>query len=724
MTPPAVSTRRDPGLEALAAGRHGDPFGLLGPHAEAGGVLVRTFQPGARAIDLIDAETGDVLSGLSPAGPPGLFAGRMDRMRSYRLRIAWPDMIEETADPYAFGLLLGDMDLHLLAEGRHRELASCLGARPMRIDGVDGVRFAVWAPNASRVSVIGDFNAWDGRRHPMRLRREAGIWELFIPRLGPGSRYKYELLAADGGLLPLKADPVAGQAEHAPATASIVAAPLPPHAGAVHLGLRRDCPVSIYEVHAGSWRRHDSGDFLTWDQLGDQLIPYAVDMGFTHLELLPVTEFPFDGSWGYQPTGMFAPTARFGTPADFARFVARAHAAGIGVILDWVPGHFPTDPHGLGRFDGSALYEHADRREGFHPDWNTFIYNFGRNEVRGFLVASALHWLRHFNCDGLRVDAVASMLYRDYSRSHGEWVPNVHGGRENLEAITFLRELNEEVASLVPEAAMIAEESTAWPGVSLPVSAGGLGFDFKWNMGWMHDTLGYMSQEPIHRRWHHGQITFGLAYAFSERFILPLSHDEVVHGKGSLIAKMPGDRWQKFANLRAYYGFMFAHPGKKLLFMGCELAQWSEWSHQRGLDWHLLGEPDHAGVHLLVRALNRLYAETPALYRYDCEGRGFSWVIGDDAANSVFAFLRLGDPDDPPALVVCNFTPVPRHDYRVGVPQPGRWAERLNTDSEIFGGGGIGNLGAVFTESVGAHGHDQSLRLTLPPLATLVFTLD
>jgi len=716
--------RRTPAVDALLSGRHGDPFALLGPHEEDGGIVVRTFQPGARTVDLVAADGGGLLAGLAPVDASGLFVGRLDRRVPYRLRIGWPGMVEETADPYAFDLLLGEMDLHLLAEGRHRDLASCLGAQPMRIGGVEGVRFALWAPNASRASVIGDFNNWDGRRHPMRLRREAGVWELFIPNLSPGARYKYELLAADGGRLPLKADPVAARGEHAPATASIVAPPLPPRAEGGRRPIRRDRPVSIYEMHAGSWRRRDSGEFLSWNELGDQLVPYVVDMGFTHIELLPVTEFPFDGSWGYQPTGMFAPTARFGSPADFARFVDRAHAAGIGVILDWVPGHFPTDPHGLGHFDGTALYEHADRREGFHPDWNTLIYNFGRNEVRGFLIASALHWLRHFGCDGLRVDAVASMLYRDYSRSAGEWVPNIHGGRENLEAISFMRELNEEIAVRVPEAAMIAEESTAWPGVSLPVPVGGLGFDFKWNMGWMHDTLAYMQHDPIHRRHHHHELTFGLAYAFSERFVLPLSHDEVVHGKGSLIAKMPGDRWQKFANLRAYFGFMFAHPGKKLLFMGAELAQWGEWSHQRGLDWHLLGEPDHAGIHLLIRSLNRLYADTPALYRFDCEARGFSWVIGDDAANSVVAFLRLGEPGDPPVLAVSNFTPVPRHDYRIGVPRAGRWAERLNTDSEIFGGSGMGNLGAAFSEPVSAHGHAQSLRLTLPPLSTLVLVAD
>jgi 1,4-alpha-glucan branching enzyme len=705
----------------LTAGRHGDPFSILGPHRAGDRTLIRTFQPGARRVVVLATEIDEELGPLRMVDPAGLFEGEMSLHGPYRLRIEWPGGVSEQADPYAFGLLLGPLDMHLFAEGRHRELATCLGAHRMTVEGVDGVRFAVWAPNARRVSVIGDFNGWDGRRHPMRLRREAGIWELFLPGVHPGAHYKYEILAPDGALLPLKADPVAAQTELPPATASVVAHDWPPPEIERPPRDRApvEAPVSIYEVHAGSWMRAADGSFLSWDALADKLVPYVAEMGFSHIELLPISEYPFDGSWGYQPTGMFAPSARFGHPEGFARFVARAHAEGLGVLLDWVPGHFPNDPHGLVRFDGTALYEHVDPREGFHPDWNTMIYNYGRIEVREFLIASALHWLRRFGCDGIRVDAVASMLYRDYSRQPGEWLPNVFGGRENLEAVAFLQELNREIGHWVPEAITVAEESTAWPGVSASVDHGGLGFHFKWNMGWMHDTLRYMSREPIHRRYHHNDMTFGLVYAFSERFILPLSHDEVVHGKGSLLNKMPGDRWQKFANLRAYFGFMFAHPGKKLLFMGSELAQPSEWSHQRALDWHLLDDPAHAGIQRLVRALNHLYADTPALHRRDASPDGFRWIIGDDAENSVFAFLRLGGTDDPPVLAVSNFTPVMRHGYRIGVPAAGRWREALNTDAAVFGGSNVGNQGGAATEAVPSHGHAQSLSLTLPPLATL-----
>jgi 1,4-alpha-glucan branching enzyme len=554
----------------------------------------------------------------------------------------------------------------------------------------------------------------------MRLRIEAGVWELFIPGLGPGARYKYELIGADGTLLPLKADPCAGQAEHPPATASIVPAPLPPHPRMPGPPLAADAPVSIYEVHLGSWMRGEGGRALTWDELAERLVPYARGLGFTHLELLPITEFPFDGSWGYQPIGMFAPTSRFGPPEGFRRFVDRAHEAGLGVILDWVPAHFPTDAHGLARFDGTHLYEHADPREGFHQDWRTLIYNLGRHEVRGFLIASALTWLRDFGCDGLRVDAVASLLYRDYSRKAGEWVPNIHGGRENLEAIGFLRELNEAVAEHAPWASVIAEESTAWPGVTTPVAEGGLGFGFKWNMGWMNDTLAYVSRDPVHRRWHHDKLTFGLLYAFSERFVLPLSHDEVVHGKRSLLGRMPGDSWQRFATLRAYFGFMWGHPGKKLLFMGGELAQPDEWNHAASLPWHLLGDPLHAGVSAWVRDLNALLAATPALYRNDASPEGFSWSVVDDRDHSTYAFCRYGRGNDAPALVISNFTPVPRPGYRIGVPCGGFWAERLNSDSALYGGSNLGNAGGVPAEAVPAHGHAQSIVITLPPLATLI----
>ncbi|MDO9126702.1 MAG: 1,4-alpha-glucan branching protein GlgB, partial [Parvibaculum sp.] len=530
---------------------------------------------------------------------------------AYKLRIVWPGgAVQETEDPYSFGTVLGDLDLHLFGEGRHWGLGHVLGAQPRAMEDVQGVAFSVWAPNARRVSVVGDFNNWDGRRHPMRLRHGAGIWELFVPRLGAGSRYKYEIAGADGSTSQ-RADPLARATEAPPATASVVAATPDFHwTDADWLAERTarqgpDAPISIYEVHAASWVRPEGNreGTLDWRGLTERLIPYVADMGFTHVEFLPIMEHPFGGSWGYQTLSQFAPSARFGRPEDFARFVDACHRAGIGVILDWVPAHFPTDPHGLAHFDGSHLYEHADPREGFHQDWNTLIYNLGRREVAGFLLASALWWLETFHVDGLRVDAVASMLYRDYSRNAGEWVPNVHGGRENLESVDFLKRLNEVVAERCPGAVTIAEESTAWPGVSAPLEQGGLGFSYKWNMGWMHDTLQYVERDPVHRAWHHNEMTFGLVYAFSEKFVLPLSHDEVVHGKGSLIGKMPGDRWRKFATLRAYFTFMWTHPGKKLLFMGGEIAQDSEWNHDAEVPWHLLSDPEHASVQRLVRDL-------------------------------------------------------------------------------------------------------------------------
>jgi 1,4-alpha-glucan branching enzyme len=590
------------------------------------------------------------------------------------------------------------------------------------------VRFAVWAPNANRVAVVGDFNAWDARRHAMRLRHSAGIWELFIPRVAPGAHYKFDIVGAGGIRVPLKCDPVAQQTEAPPATASVVTDPRPfrwrDEAWMDARATRHapDAPMSVYEVHLGSWmhRSHDAGAATMWDAAIDRLIPYVADLGFTHIELMPITEFPFGGSWGYQPLGLFAPTGRFGTPEGFARFVDAAHQAGIGIILDWVPAHFPTDPHGLARFDGTALYEHLDPREGFHHDWNTYIYNFGRREVQGFLIASALHWLEHFHVDALRVDAVASMLYRDYSRPADAWVPNVYGGRENLEAVGFLRHLNAVVRERCPGAIMIAEESTAWPGVTQPVSEHGLGFAYKWNMGWMHDTLRYIEKDPIHRPYHHDDFTFGLIYAFSEKFILPLSHDEVVHGKGSLLGKMPGDRWQKFANFRAYLGFMWSHPGKKLMFMGGEIAQEREWNHDRELDWFLLDDPAHNGIQRLMRDLNRLYRAEPALHARDAEPAGFRWVVGDDRANSVFAYLRFGQDGSAPVLVVCNMTPVPRHRYSVGVPHAGAWREIANTDSRFYGGSDMGNEGAVHAVSSPSHGQQQSLELTLPPLATIM----
>ncbi|HLV29478.1 MAG TPA: 1,4-alpha-glucan branching protein GlgB [Burkholderiaceae bacterium] len=619
--------------------------------------------------------------------------------------------------------LLGELDLHLVAEGRHWNLADCLGAHAIEHEGRHGVRFAVWAPNARSVSVVGDFNGWDAGRNPMRLRRECGVWEVFIPEARVGSRYKYAVHDAQGRLLPLKADPLARQTEMPPATASVV-----PETEAFtwnddewmrQRGGRQalDAPLSIYEVHFGSWRRirgHHDGD---WAATGDALIRYAVEMGYTHIELLPITEHPFGGSWGYQPLGLFAPTARHGTPAGFAAFVDACHAAGLGVILDWVPAHFPTDEHGLVRFDGTALYEHEDPRQGFHPDWNTLIYNFGRHEVRNFLLASALEWTRRYHVDGLRVDAVASMLYLDYSRKPGQWQPNVHGGRENLEAVSFLQELNTLLASEAPGAIVIAEESTAWPGVTASAHTGGLGFQYKWNMGWMHDTLRYMAYEPIHRRYHHHDMTFGMVYARSEHFVLPLSHDEVVHGKGSLLTRMPGDDWQRFASLRAYFGFMWGHPGKKLLFMGGDIAQWSEWNHDGEVDWQALGFIGHSGVQAVVRDLNRLYRRYSPLHD-DTDPEGFAWVVGDDVENSVFAFVRRHGACN--VLVVCNMTPVPRHNYRIGVPAGGSWQEILNTDADIYGGSGLGNGGRVEAEHNPSHGWQHSLSLTLPPLATLM----
>jgi 1,4-alpha-glucan branching enzyme len=718
-------------IEALRLGKHSDPFAVLGRHSAAdGSAWVRVVLPGAVAVQAL---AGPRSWPLKAVHADGVFEGPTATTGLYQLRVRWGDGSEAVLeDPYRMGPVLGDMDIWLLAEGSHLRPYEILGAHPGEHEGLRGTRFAVWAPNASRVSVVGDFNAWDGRRHPMRLRRECGVWELFLPGVGAGARYKFELLDRQGALLPQKADPYARQSELRPATASIVA-PMPPVAPASPArqaanGLR--APVSIYEVHLASWRRapEEGNRWLNWDELADQLIPYAQDMGFTHLELLPVSEHPFDGSWGYQTLGAYAPTARFASAADMAegggaaglrRFVERAHAAGVGVLLDWVPAHFPTDAHGLAQFDGTHLYEYADRREGFHNDWNTLIYNFGRTEVRNFLVGNALYWLERFDVDGLRVDAVASMLYRDYSRKPGEWIPNVHGGRENLEAIAFLKRVNEVIGSERPQAVTLAEESTAFPAVSRPTYAGGLGFHYKWNMGWMHDTLQYMSRDPIHRPYHHGEMTFGLVYAFTENFCLPISHDEVVHGKGSMLAKMPGDRWQQFANLRAYYGFMWGHPGKKLLFMGCEFAQAAEWNHEQSLDWHLLQDADHMGVQRLVRDLNQLYKASPALYSQDFTGAGFSWVDHGDARRSLLSFVRHGLGGEM-MLVVCNFAPVVHNGFRLGVPAAGQWIERLNTDSTYYGGSNVGTpLAAATTDMVPSHGLPQSIVLNIPPLATL-----
>ncbi len=712
-------------IDELLAGRHTDPFALLGLHADAQGRLwLRALLPGASKVELLDALSSKVLVGLQSRGD--FFESLVPRRRKrfdYRLAVAWADGSQGIyADAYAFGPQLGDADLALLAAGEHPRPFTLLGAHALEQDHVDGVRFAVWAPNARRVSVVGSFNQWDGRRHGMRLRHAAGIWEMFVPHAALGDLYKFEIIAANGDLLPLKADPYARAAQLRPDTASIVAAlptarSLPPERAAANA---RQAPLSIYEVHAASWRFGQGGRFASWEELALQLPAYAAGLGFTHLQLMPISEHPFDGSWGYQTLGLYAPTARFGEPEGFAVFVAACHAHGLGLLLDWVPAHFPSDAHGLAQFDGSPLYEYADPREGFHRDWNTLIYNFGRNEVRQFLVGNALYWIERWGVDGLRVDAVASMLYRDYSRAAGEWIPNVEGGRENLEAIALLRQMNRRVGAETPGAITVAEESTSFPGVSAPVHAGGLGFHYKWNMGWMNDSLRYMQEDPVHRRWHHDQITFSLVYAFSENFVLPISHDEVVHGKGSMLAKMPGDDWQQFANLRAYYGFMWGHPGKKLLFMGQEFAQPGEWNHDAPLPWALLDDPRHAGVQRLVADLNRIYRELPALHRLDCEAAGFAWLDASDAEQSVLAWLRR-DEQGGIVLVVSNFTPLPRVAYRLGVPQGhGAWKEVLNTDSSHYGGSNLGNLEAHLpTLSQPAQQQEQSILLTLPPLATI-----
>ncbi|MGW9229431.1 1,4-alpha-glucan branching protein GlgB [Pseudorhizobium sp. NPDC055634] len=731
--PKSLDDGRAPGeiplseIEAILEGRHSDPFAVLGLHKLPTGYHVRCLIPGAEEVAAYQLD-GTRLGLLKQRHEAGFFEGPVEvsglRPIRYRARRGGDDEWAVT-DPYSFGPVLGPMDDYLVREGSHLRLFDKMGAHPIRHQGVDGFHFAVWAPNARRVSVVGDFNRWDGRLHVMRLRKDTGIWEIFAPDVPAGSSYKFEIIGQDGDRF-LKADPFARRAEMRPKTASVAAPELKQdwqdeaHRAHWEKADHRRQPISIYEVHAGSWQRHDDGSFLSWDELASRLIPYVADMGFTHIEFLPITEHPYDPSWGYQTTGLYAPTARFGDPEGFARFVNGCHKVGIGVILDWVPAHFPTDSHGLRRFDGTALYEHEDPRQGFHPDWNTLIYNFGRLEVLSYLVNNALYWAEKFHIDGLRVDAVASMLYLDYSRKEGEWVPNEYGGRENLEAVRFLQKLNSLSYGNHPGVMTIAEESTSWPKVSHPVHEGGLGFGFKWNMGFMHDTLGYLKREPIHRKHHHNEITFGLVYAFSENFVLPLSHDEVVHGKGSLIAKMAGDDWQKFANLRAYYAFMWGYPGKKLLFMGQEFAQWSEWSEARALDWNLLSYHQHEGMRRLVRDLNLSYRAKPALHARDCEPEGFRWLIADDHDNSVFAWLRMA-PGEKPVAVITNFTPAYLENYRLPLPTAGRWREILNTDAEIYGGSGKGNGGRV--QAVDAGG-TISTTMTLPPLATIMLELE
>ena len=711
-------------IAALAAGAHSNPFSVLGIHRDGARRTVRTLQPQAKSVALIDT-AGTVLADFERLHPHGVYGAPMPpRIRHYLLRITLPDgRTYDTEDAYRFPSMLGDVDLYLLGEGTHQRIFSVLGAHRVVLSGVAGTRFAVWAPNASRASVIGDFNDWDGRRHVMRLHPGNGIWEIFVPGVGDGDKYKYELLDADGNLLPLKADPFAHYCEPPPGNSSIVYRSTHSWNDSNWLASRQqpalDRPISIYEVHLGSWRRNpdENNRSLTYRELATELVDYVADMGFTHVELLPVTEHPFDGSWGYQPIGLYAPTERFGSPDDFRYLVDAFHARGIGVIIDWVPAHFPKDAYGLARFDGTALYEHADPRQGEHADWGTLIYNYGRREVVNFLIGSALYWIDEFHVDALRVDAVASMLYLDYSREADEWVPNVHGGNENLEAIDFIKRLNEEVHAR--GAVTFAEESTAWPGVSRPTYDGGLGFTYKWNMGWMNDTLSYMGEDAVHRKHHHDKMTFGLVYAFNENFVLPLSHDEVVHGKRSLLGRMPGDEWQRFGNLRAYFAAMFCHPGKKLLFMGSELAPYEEWNHDSSLPWHLLDHLPHQGVQHLVRDLNGLLGEHKALHEIDFRPDGFEWIDWQDRDNSILAWLRR---DSAGGFVVCvvNFTPVVRYDYTLGVPDAAGYEEILNTDSARYGGTNVGNLGRLDVHRSGAHGRDRSLRLTIPPLATLV----
>ena len=724
--PSEFGTESDPELQRIIQARHHDPFAVLGRHRVHSGDLVRVMLPQAESVCI--GERGPKMERL-----PGtdLFECLVRHAEAVPLhyRLFWQDKKghdHSHIDPYSFAPQLADFDIHLFGEGKHWHIYRILGAHPHRVDGIDGVLFATWAPNAERVSVVGEFNDWDGRRHPMRVRGGSGVWELFIPELKADTFYKFEIRNRQYGTIHLKTDPYGQRFELRPLTASIVVPKSSYKWGDQSwLELRKvhdwlHAPLSIYEVHPGSWRLDSEGGFLSYRELAEQLVDYAKAEGFSHIELLPITEHPLDASWGYQTTGYFAPTSRFGSPDDFRFFVDHCHQNGLGVILDWVPAHFPKDAHGLAYFDGTALYEHEDPRLGEHRDWGTLIYNYGRNEVKNFLISSAMFWLEEYHIDGLRVDAVASMLYLDYSREQGDWIPNKYGGNENLEAIAFLRELNTVTHQQHPGTMVMAEESTAWPQVTRPTWTGGLGFSMKWNMGWMHDILLYMSKDPIHRHYHHDQLTFGLLYAFTENFILPFSHDEVVHGKGSLLSKMPGDEWRRFANLRALYTMMFTYPGKKLLFMGCEFGQGSEWDHRQALDWHVLDYPLHRGVHKLVADLNRLYQNTPALYQFDFEPKGFEWVDCHDAPQSVLSYLRRSGDDF--ALVVLNFTPIPRHNYRIGVPSAGIYQEILNSDSQYYGGSNVGN-GFLQAEAKEWMGRPFSLNMTLPPLAGLVLVL-
>ncbi|RMH31504.1 MAG: 1,4-alpha-glucan branching protein GlgB [Nitrospirae bacterium] len=723
-------------LQRLLRAEEWNPCSILGPHEEIRQAkrvtVIRALLPEAATAAIVTDHHQSPIP-MAPLNGSSVFEGIVDTEvapAGYRLRIT--DRIgnvTERHDPYAFPPMLTDYDLHLFGEGTLYRAYEKLGAQVCERQGVRGVNFAVWAPNAKRVSVVGDFNDWDGRRHMMQNRGSTGIWELFVPDIGDGMRYKYEILPQKGVGPFLKADPYAAAAELRPKTASIVK-DLCGYRWQDQAWMEerrsRDPlsrPLSIYEVHLGSWRRvpEEGGRWLTYRELAETLIPYVKDMGFTHIEVLPVMEHPFDGSWGYQCTGYFAPTSRYGPPEDFMAFVDVCHRHGIGVIMDWVPAHFPDDPHGLAWFDGTHLYDHEDPRLGYHPEWNSRIFNYGRTEVRNFLINSALMWCDRYHIDGLRVDAVASMLYLDYARKPGEWIPNEFGGHENLAAVSFLKELNTVVHREHPGAMMIAEESTAWPGVSRPVYVGGLGFTFKWNMGWMHDTLHYFSLDPIYRKYHHNELTFSLMYAFSENFVLVLSHDEVVHGKRSLLSKMPGTDWERFANLRLLFGYMWTHPGKQMLFMGGEFGQWHEWNHETSLDWHLLDYEPHRGLQRFVKDLNRLYLREPALYEVDFDWTGFQWIDLTDYEQSVFAYLRRARQPDDCLICVLNCTPVARADYRIGVPREGWYREVLNSDAECYGGSNLGNLGGVQAEPVPWHGQPYSLRIMLPPLAVLLF---
>ena len=719
-------------ISRFVKGLHSDPFGVLGPHKIGDGVEVRVFRPDARAIEVVLDREPDNPIAAERIDKEGFFCVTVPGAGSdipYHLRIVKPDGSEEfTRDAYQYGPIMGDIDLHLFSEGQHWKIYEKLGAHLQAIGDATGVYFAVWAPNAQRVSVVGDFNHWDGRVNPMRKLLGAGVWELFLPGIKQGTHYKFEIRTQTGAVL-LKSDPFAFFNQHGKSTASLVY-DLERYTwnDADWIEARRQknwpqSPISIYEVHLGSWRRKEGNCQLTYLELADTLLQYVVEMGYTHIELLPVAEHPFEGSWGYQVTNYYAPTSRFGPPDDFRHFIDKCHQAGIGVIMDWVPAHFPKDAHALAEFDGTDLYEHMDPRQGEHQDWGTLIFNYGRNEVRNFLIGNALFWLDKYHIDGLRVDAVASMLYLDYSRKPGQWVPNVYGGRENLDAIHFLKRFNEVCYERFPGIITIAEESTAWPGVTRPTYLGGLGFGFKWNMGWMHDFLHYMSIDPIYRRYHHGNITFSLLYAFQENFILVLSHDEVVYGKRSLLSKMPGDEWRKFANLRMFLAWMYGHPGKKLLFMGGEFGQSNEWNHDTQLDWQLLELPRHDGLHRLVQHLNYTYKNEPALWQLDDTYDGFDWIDFHDAENSVVSFLRKSQEGDIVAFVV-NATPVVRYNYRLGVPESGFYREIINTDGETYGGSNVGNLGGVESESQKWMGREHSILIHLPPLATLAFKLE